>query len=232
MAKKKELGRIYFPRNPWPKGHEIRDFVWSGRIERATGVWFDLHLTTVEYYAEDPSSGPNFCDDADVESDNWRSKTVWCNFHQCTLSSTYWKGQAYGFQVGCKEKPLDFSKFTDRSFSFDLKPDLKPPRPFGIYLTGHDEVSGHRLKFTRLRGKAGYAIKWTGKIAQSYYGSKDFRYRFVADVNAVKFEGLVVPFCSSDQEAKQIAEPFIRNVFTDWTTKVVQNEFVLLPKMM
>jgi len=230
LSSRREIGRICFRRNPWPKGHAIVKFAWSGRIERATGVWFDLHLETAAYYAEDPSSGPNYCGDADVVDDIWKSKTVWRNFHSCTLSSTYWPGQAYGFNVGSKERPLDFSKLSSRVFKFDDEPNLTPPRPFGIYLTGHDDVSGHRIRFERKRRKRFFDVKWTGKIAQSYYGSVEFKHRFAALLNNVTFDGLAVPNCSSKQEAIELAIPFIKDAFLDWEARPGECGIMLFPK--
>lgn len=38
------FGRIFFPGNPWPEGHRIKEFAWSGRLDAKTGLWFDLHV--------------------------------------------------------------------------------------------------------------------------------------------------------------------------------------------
>lgn len=47
-----ELNRIQFLGNGWARGHAIRDFFWSARLE-PSGIWFDLHLQTAQYDAED-----------------------------------------------------------------------------------------------------------------------------------------------------------------------------------
>ena len=93
MAKKKDFGRIYFPGNPWPKGHAITQFQWSARVDRSSGIWFDLHLETDYYYADDRE------EIEDRAKSDWASRIVWCNYHSCTLSSVNWVGECYGFHV-------------------------------------------------------------------------------------------------------------------------------------
>ncbi|WP_430781416.1 hypothetical protein [Actinoplanes sp. G11-F43] len=43
------MGRIWFPGNPWPDGHRIEEFAWTGRIDDAGRLWFDLTLRTGPY---------------------------------------------------------------------------------------------------------------------------------------------------------------------------------------
>ncbi|MET3287619.1 UNVERIFIED_CONTAM: hypothetical protein ABID98_000189 [Brevibacillus sp. OAP136] len=38
------MNRIYFAGNPWPDGHRIKAFAWSGRLEPGSGLWFDFDL--------------------------------------------------------------------------------------------------------------------------------------------------------------------------------------------
>ncbi len=43
------MGRIWFPGNPWPDGHRIEEFAWTGRLDDAGRLWFDLTLRTGPY---------------------------------------------------------------------------------------------------------------------------------------------------------------------------------------
>ena len=53
------ISKIYFLNNPYPNGHKIVMFNWSGRIDEYGFIWFDFHLKTDAYYAEDRSEeGP------------------------------------------------------------------------------------------------------------------------------------------------------------------------------
>jgi hypothetical protein len=232
MAKRKELGRILFPGNPWPKGHAISSFKWSGRIERGTGIWFDLHLETTEYYADDPKSHANYYEEDDDDSaDDWTSKSVWCNYHSCTISSTKWVGNGTGFLAGTKIAPLDFAKLGKKTFSFDDNPeDLSPPRPFGIYLTGHDSVCGHRIRFKPEKSKTTFTIEWTGKIALSYGGSDEFKYSFQVSLSNVRFDGIQLPHNTSSFDAIALAEPFLRDVHSAWKISKTKDALRLMPK--
>ena len=70
-----------------------------------------------------------------------------------------------GFLAATMDEPLDMKALTRKTFEFDklplrLKPPkafeyLRPPRPFNIYLLGHDEVSRHRVKHHK-RKRAGH----------------------------------------------------------------------------
>lgn len=46
--------RIFFIGNPYPLGHVIKEFGWSGRLDEDGEIYFDFHLKTDDYYAEDP----------------------------------------------------------------------------------------------------------------------------------------------------------------------------------
>jgi len=47
------MNRIYFKDNPWPNGHSIKEFEWEARLEPDSGIWFDLHLKSEDYDADD-----------------------------------------------------------------------------------------------------------------------------------------------------------------------------------
>jgi len=50
---KYKKNRIYFKDNPYPNGHLIKEFKWSARVFSEDGLWFDFHLISDNYYAED-----------------------------------------------------------------------------------------------------------------------------------------------------------------------------------
>jgi len=47
------ISKIYFIDNPYPNGHKIETFSWSGRIDEYGFIWFDFHLKPENYYAND-----------------------------------------------------------------------------------------------------------------------------------------------------------------------------------
>jgi hypothetical protein len=200
-----ESGRIYFPGNPWPEGHRITNFQWTGRVERSSGIWFDLHLQTEDYRAEGERE--------ERERGDWESPIVWNNYGSCTLSSTYWPGCAYGFQAGSVKLPLDWSGLEHREFAFDDDPeDLGVPRPFNIYLTGHDAVSAHRIKIKREPSVETYHFAWKGSIALAYAGDERFIHSFQAEVQGVPFGGILIPDDVREQDAFALVEPFVTDM--------------------
>jgi hypothetical protein len=204
----KSFGRIYFPGNPWPGGHAVTAFVWTARVERGTGIWFDLHLETENYYAAD--EGREDDDEPETGSD-WESRIVWSNYHSCTMSSTAWLGQ--GFLVATKHEPLDMKAVSGKEFRFDKPPvDLTPPRPFNIYLTGHDSVADHRVTFTRQRGKPAYDVDWQGRIAMTYSGDEEFRYKFRAELTGVTFDGIAFPPGTRAEDTVSLIQPFVADL--------------------
>ncbi|MEZ6093248.1 MAG: hypothetical protein R3C03_03275 [Pirellulaceae bacterium] len=215
--------RIQFVGNPWPNGHLIKELVWTARINLETGLWFDLHLVSDDYYAEDDN--PEEDEEEDPESD-WCAKIVWNNYHNCTLSSTYW-GSA-GFLVATEKEPLDFDKLADRIFN----PDPAPPptdcceRAFGIYLLGHDGVADHEILFSP-NGKNTFELNWRGKIAMEYVGDESFDYSFVAHYDQLTFSGIQMPKGVSESQAKKLAKRYLADV--NGMTLKKKNELWLVP---
>ncbi|MGE3809257.1 MAG: hypothetical protein AB7K24_31725 [Gemmataceae bacterium] len=201
------MNRITFPGNPWPAGHGIKQFEWSGRLEPETGLWFDLHLCSEDYYAEDEAEEE---EDDNKETSDWKSKVVWSNYHECTLSSSCW-GHA-GFLVATRSKQLDFSKLGTRAFRVDRLPAPEPEdRAFGIYLLGHDGVADHRLQFSPRRGKSknDFDLDWKGKIALEYAGNDEFEFKFHAHLRHIHFAGFRVPKGTKQAAALDLLAPFI-----------------------
>jgi hypothetical protein len=176
--------RIKFIDNSWPEGHRIKEFLWTAKIAEGT-LWFFFHLTTENYDQDGPGvEGPGVGRDAD-----WKSPTAWGNYHACTLSATNW-GDNAGFPVGSWRK-FSLNKLDGMEFIVDPLPVKSPDeeqRAFHIYLLGHDEVADHRIKFTRDDKSGLFDIHWTGKIALTYSGDREFRHRFEA-----RFFGLDAP---------------------------------------
>lgn len=185
-----EMGRIWFEDSPWPNGHAVKLFEWSGRIEADGTLWFDLHLESVDYNSEHPPA----CD----EEDDWHAPGVWQNYHRCILSSTYWSAEGPGgLVVGSALQPLEWSSLAGAEYRADELEggetyDPEHHAAFRIYLTGHDGAADHRLRFKRGTTTGTFDIDWTGRIALAYGGRYEFEYTFRAAMVGVRFGGFRV----------------------------------------
>lgn len=201
--------RIYFLGNPYPNGHTIKEFIWSGRINEDESFWFDFHLITDKYNAEDTD---NTEDENDKKSD-WESKIVWGNYQKCTISSTFWGD--YGIKINkTSEKALfnDFIKEDLLADTFPLDDDFDYDEiAFGIYLLGHDTCANHRIKITPTSHNK-FDIEWTGKIALTYSGYDDFDYDFILNLQNADFDGFHYPKTWSLEKATD----FFKNHFEDF----------------
>jgi hypothetical protein len=185
-------GRIWFPGNPWPNGHSLKEFVWSGRLDADGSLWFDFHLESVEY---DSEGAPAF----DHEED-WRCPDVWTNTSGCTLSSTEWKLEgSKGLFLGDAARPFALSSLATARFTADQAPaggrygyDLERPPAFWVYLTGHDGVADHRFRFSPTAGRGVYDIEWAGRIALVEVGQTTLDYTFRAGITMARFKGFAV----------------------------------------
>jgi hypothetical protein len=189
--------RIVFPGSPWPAGHGIEEMAWTGRLE-PTGLWFDLHLVSASYYAEDADDQhEDHQDDGDPRG--WTSRIVWANYHSCKLSSTKW-GHS-GFLVGTEQEPLTMAGLASQEFLVDSVPEhpdaagTNEPdydeydHAFGIYVLGHDSVAGHRIRFPRQHSINAFSLDWRGRIALTYTNlDAPFEHGFHATVDCVRFE--------------------------------------------
>lgn len=200
--------RIYFVGNPWPNGHKIIEFVWSGRLEPESGLWFDLHLRTEDYYADDPEDEDDEEDEDDDEGD-WKAKGCWGNYHRCTLSSTYWDNP--GIQVGSADHPFDFLSIDQQPILVDSLDTLDydfEKNALHIYLMGHDAVADHRISFER-KAEHLFSLNWTGKIALAYVGSEEFRYDFQTKITDAKFTGFRIPRDLDHDAATRVLNQFV-----------------------
>ncbi|ABQ05932.1 hypothetical protein [Flavobacterium johnsoniae] len=196
-----KTNRIFFHDNPYPLGHTLEEFVWSARVDPERGLLFDFHLRTDSYYAEDD------CDDEEEAESDWKSKTVWENYHNCILSSTEW--HSGGIVMGTPENKFDFSKFNHETLTANKLPlgdnfdfqDLA----FYIYLLGHDSCCDHEIVLNRNADNT-FEISWTGKIARTYYGDYEFKQSFEANISKVKFDGIYFCYGLSEEENWKILQ--------------------------
>jgi hypothetical protein len=173
--------RIHFHGNPWPEGHNIKEFRWSAET-RGHEVWFHFHLETDDYYAE-----RDIEDDEEIEyPSDWEAPIVWGNFHSCTISSADWHHG--GFKV-CSVDEYSLERLDGLELRVDPLPcELADhdARAFHTYLLGHDTVVDHVIKFVRVKGTDSFNISWSGKIALTYVGDYDPCYQFSAEIASVE----------------------------------------------
>jgi hypothetical protein len=185
-------GRITFEDNPWPRGHRLESFAWSGRLFPGRGVTFDFDLRSSRYYEDDGAANDPDDDGEEFVSD-WKSKNVWGNYHACIVSSVEWGGSD-GLLVGTAKKPIDVDALDGVKLRVDKLP-LSGAPTFATYLLGHDSVADHTITFkcSRADSSDGYDIEWRGKIALTYAGDTVFRHRFQAAIDRVTFDGFRIP---------------------------------------
>lgn len=224
----REKNRIYFIDNPYPNGHKIIKFLWNGRMDEDERIWFDFHLESEEYYAEDDS------EDIDEAISDWKARNVWANYHKCKLSSTFWEEQDKGILIKHTNETLDFDTYIQKELTANKLPlpddfdyeDLA----FNIYLLGHDSCANHNI--TILKKEKAYNIEWTGKLALTYAGSYDFEYDFVAHIENVKFEGFHYPKSWTLEKATDAFSRSIVNFgnyeFVDLNPKSNKREYKLM----
>lgn len=201
-------GRICFIGNPYPKGHLLKEFVWSGRIEEDESLWFDFHLKSDRYYAEDDEN------EQEEQIYDWKSKVVWGNYQNCIISSTFWGND--GIKINKLSQKAMFNDFIKEPLivdPFPLNDDFEYDElAFGIYLLGHDSCANHKITITP-NIENNYNIEWTGKIALTYSGDYEFDYDFILKVQNIVFDGFYYPKTWSLEKA----DSFFKNNFEDYT---------------
>ncbi|MGG5577556.1 hypothetical protein ACPDHL_09465 [Myroides sp. C15-4] len=230
---------ITFIDSAYPKAHQLEAFIWSGRLDEAGTLWFDLHLKSQYYYR---SEGEEYIEEEEEEEgedtvydswNSWQSKIVWDNYHQCTLSSSYWSDEE-GICIGDEEHPFDFRELQDRVFTLDTLPLpadwTEEDAAFGIYLLGHDWCANHNLQFTALANGL-YDIQWKGKIALAYGGFYEYLHDFEARITDATFDGFYFPTAWSLEEAtdrfKKVLRSFEQYTFVDLNPKSHKREYKL-----
>ncbi|MFC4063413.1 hypothetical protein [Actinoplanes subglobosus] len=194
-------GRIWFPGNPWPDGHRVEDFAWTGRLDEAGRLWFDLTLRSA-FYDETGGSDEDEGAEPDDQSD-WESPIGWNNYHRCTLSSSYWE-DATGLLAATPDRSFPLLSPEPRSLTADPLPieDLDAEPAFHIYLLGHDSVADHTVTFTA-DGDGGHRIDWQGAIALTYGGDETFRYGFRAEIRGARLTHIASPDATAAPEARR-----------------------------
>ncbi len=198
--------RIFFKNNPYPLGHVIKEFVWGGHLDEDGQLWFDLHLKTDSYYAEDSKHAEIWDDEEEQDKDSWYSKVVWGNYHNCTMSSTYWGNS--GILIETTKPKLNFANRPNTRLVADtLPPDMVMPADLewddlalNIYLLGHDACANHQIDI--VQNGALFNIAWTGKIALAYMGEDAFKYDFSTNIEDVTFDGFDCPLQFSQAQAR------------------------------
>jgi len=215
------MSRIFFKNNPYPNGHKIEEFVWSGRLEKDRGLIFDFHLKTENYYAEDNSES----EDEEINDSAWDSKIVWGNYHACIMSSSYW-GDNGGVVVGSEKSKMDFNELVGKNLIIDPLPDANGHSEFAfhIYLLGHDSCANHNISFIRQYNKSTFDIEWKGNIALTYVGDYEFKHSFEATIKEAKFEGIQLDEKLSQKANEKLLKSCIseNNIF-----KLIDNKFYL-----
>jgi hypothetical protein len=231
--------RILFKNNPYPNGHVIKQFVWGGHMDEDDKFYFDFHLKTDNYYAEDPN---HFSDaeptEEELDAESWDSKIVWGNYHTCTMSSTYWGSNGIlidANQFNAAQPKLNFAKWSSMRLTADTLPtDLVMPADLEwddlalhIYLLGHDACANHQIDITQ--NGATFNIAWIGKIALAYMGEDEFKHDFSATISDVKFDGFNYPQTLSQAQAREYFAKVIANLddfeFVDLNPKSNTREY-------
>ncbi|WP_069162768.1 hypothetical protein [Nocardia altamirensis] len=194
------VGRIAFPGNPWPAGHAIEEFAWTGRIDENGNLWFDLHLRSADYCADGAPKGTG-------DEEDWASPVVWQNYGRCTLSSTYWgEDDGTGFLAATPGKMFQLKSLTPQRLTADPLPLVDADQleflAFNIYLLGHDSVADQEVVFTR-RPDGTHDIDWSGRIALTYVDDTEFRHRFLVR-NTAALEYIRYPATLSPVEAHDL----------------------------
>lgn len=212
-------GRIWFAKNPWPKGHAIVRAVWSGRLEPSGELIFDFDIKSADYDADDKPDA----DEEDELDDDWKAKIVWTNYGGVSLSSTKW-GHA-GIWVGSAKKPLAWRKLDGSTIRADRATDTLPHEDesaaLGIYLLGHDGVADHALRFTRT-GKT-WSIDWKAKIALAYTGNLELEHRMKLELRGIAFDGFAIPKGMSPKAARALFDASVTDP-AEWT--IAKRRFV------
>ena len=226
---REQPNRIYFKGNPYPEGHRIKKFIWSGRLDEEEQLWFDLHLETEDYYVEDEDD-----DDFEDEDENsdWEAKIVWENYSSCTISSTKW--QSRGILIDTTKGKFDFNSLSKKVFEVDILPLKKnldfDDLSFQIYLLGHDSCAGHKIKFSRASNEK-IDIEWSGKIALTYSGEEKFKHDFTAFIQDVSFDGFYLAKNLKIEQAQEIFNRKLKDIerfeFVDVNPKSNKREYKL-----
>ena len=185
------LGSILFHDNPWPAGHRITELVWSGAIHPERGLSLGFELQSACYYEGEEEHFP-FDDEDGGDAGYWHAKSAWANFDACKVSASV-TSEKPGILVSDGSAPFVFDA---EAYEFQADPlpittdEVFETGAFSIYLLGHDATADHLIELHRADGTNHYELNWTGQIALAYSGDEEFRYRFTARAEAVRFDAI------------------------------------------
>ena len=192
-------GSIVFHGNPWPSGHRITELLWVGAIHPERGLSLGFELQSANYYEGEEDQFP-FDNEYDAEVSDWQAKAAWANYHACTIGTSLTSDKP-GILVSDGSTPFSFDA---ESYSFHVDPmpmqadDVFESGAFSIYLLGHDAVADHRIDLRRTDDAGHYELNWTGQIALAYSGGHEFRHRFSARANGLRFDAISLWYFDRD----------------------------------
>lgn len=210
----RENNRIYFTNSPFENGHKVVYFNWSMRLDEHLKLWMDLHLESDNYDEEE-----EYFDDVDLSqetSEEDSEKSLWNNYNQCIISSTYWQNK--GIDLNYITHELDFNRLPMREFLIDPLPidfTKEEDLAFGIAMLGNDTCAEHEISFLKpfeAEDLATYDIKWKGKVANTHLGEETFDYEFYVYMKNIRFAGINIdPSLDKDKAFQHILERFAPN---------------------
>jgi hypothetical protein len=194
-------GQDLVPGNPWPDGHRVEKFAWTGRLDDLGQLWFDVTLRTADY-----DEAGVIADDEDEQSDDlpdWEAPIVWNNYHRCTISSTFWDN-ATGLLAATSERRFRLVDSEPQQLTADPLPieDLDADPAFHVYLLGHDSIADHTITFTA-DGTGRHRVDWRGRIALTYAGNETFEHEFRAELRGAYLAHVAPAAGMTDDEARR-----------------------------
>lgn len=175
-------GRIRFPGNPWPAGHNLRIIEMTVRGDEEGNLRLHFNLESDEYDAEGPGAAPR------ADTGPWGQAAEWIKHKNMIMSSLRWDNA--GFRLPSPRHSFDESKLDGMTLEADAAKSVKldaaaESLAVGIYLLGQDLCAGHRVKLTRTALNE-FDLHWTGSVALTWLGDKDFDHEFEIDATGVR----------------------------------------------
>ncbi|MEL6567303.1 MAG: hypothetical protein AAFQ22_02720 [Pseudomonadota bacterium] len=198
-------GRIWFPGNPWPDGHALKEMeLWGilsgeGHPWALPGLHLHLCIRSQDYDSEMGEAERDAAYDGEseeidrgIDRSSWQSYIVWGNYHACRIETNV------GPRLGSDSEPFALDWLAGRRFELDpVDPDAEyidfDSQAFHCYILGHDAVAGHDLHLKASEATGHFDIDWSGKVALAYGGDDVYRYDFRAEMRSVPFQGFMAP---------------------------------------
>lgn len=200
------FGRIWFPGNPWPNGHALKQPQLFAQFDNcfhewgsAPGAYLRLQIESENYYAEWSDAEVEAAYKAEeveidqgVDRPNWQSYIVWQNYHSCRI------GDNAEILIGNDLNKFTADWFEGKSLKFDPVDGVMCAKEhddlaFHCYILGHDSVADHKISIRNGRTPWTIDMDWRGKVALTYIGDDEFKYDFRAEVRNAPFLGFRGP---------------------------------------